>query len=181
VDWILELKAYLVSSKLAEEESEEKRITHQATCYCIKDGNFYQLRPSGIALKCISTIEGQELMHDIHASECCHHSSAGILAGKVYRSGFYWPSALADAIEMVRRCEACQFHAKKIHQPAQGLQTIPLTWPFAVWGLDILGPFPRAQGGYLYLYVAVNISQNGQRWSLCAQYLPGQLSSSFKD
>jgi hypothetical protein len=50
---------------------------------------------------------------------------------------------------MVKRCEACQFHAKQIHQPAQELQTIPLTWPFAVWGLDILGPFPRAQGGYL--------------------------------
>jgi hypothetical protein len=25
-----------------------------------------------------------------------------------------------------------------------------------VWGLDILGPFPRALGGYWYLYVAVD-------------------------
>jgi hypothetical protein len=41
---------------------------------------------------------------------------------------------------MVKRCKACQFHAKKIHQPAQELQTILLTWPFVVWGLDILGP-----------------------------------------
>jgi transposase InsO family protein len=57
---------------------------------------------------------------------------------------------------MVKRCEACQFHAKQIHQPAQELQTIPLTWPVAIWGLDILGPFPRAQGGYRYLYVAID-------------------------
>jgi transposase InsO family protein len=57
---------------------------------------------------------------------------------------------------MVKRCEACQFHAKQIHQPAQELQTIPLTWPFTVWWLDILGPFPRAQGGYRYLYVATD-------------------------
>jgi transposase InsO family protein len=57
---------------------------------------------------------------------------------------------------MVKRCESCQFHAKQIHQPAQELQTIPLTWPFVVWGLDILGPFPRAQGGYRYLYIAIN-------------------------
>jgi transposase InsO family protein len=27
---------------------------------------------------------------------------------------------------------------------------------FAVWGLDILGPFPRAQGGYRYLYIAID-------------------------
>jgi transposase InsO family protein len=52
--------------------------------------------------------------------------------------------------------EACQFHAKKIHQPVQELQTIPLTWPFVVWGLDILGPFPRAQGGYHYLYIIID-------------------------
>ena len=56
-------------------------------------------------------------------------------------------------MELVKACEACQFHAKQIHQPAGGLQTIPLSWPFTVWGLDILGPFPRVPGGYLYLYV----------------------------
>ena len=56
----------------------------------------------------------------------------------------------------MKSCEACQFHAKQIHKPAGGLQTIPLTWPFAVWGLDILGPFPRAPGGYCYLYVAID-------------------------
>ena len=33
---------------------------------------------------------------------------------------------------------------------------ISLTWAFAVWGLDILGPFPRVPGGYRYLYVAID-------------------------
>jgi hypothetical protein len=33
---------------------------------------------------------------------------------------------------------------------------IPPSWPFAVWGLDILGPFPRAIGGFQYLYVTIN-------------------------
>jgi hypothetical protein len=75
---------------------------------------------------------------------------------KVFRSGFYWPTTLHNATEMVRSCEACQFHDKQTHQPVQGLQTIPLSWSFAVWGLDILGPFPRAAGGYRYLYVAVD-------------------------
>jgi ribonuclease HI len=114
--------------------------------YCIKDGDLYWHGPNGVTLKCISTHQGQELLRDIHAGECGHHASAATLAVKAYRSGFYWPSVLRDATEMVKRCEACQFHAKQIHQPAQELQTIPLTWPFAVWGLDILGPFPRAQG-----------------------------------
>jgi transposase InsO family protein len=33
---------------------------------------------------------------------------------------------------------------------------IPPSWPFTVWELDILGPFPRAIGGYRYLYVTIN-------------------------
>jgi ribonuclease HI len=156
VDWILKLKAFLVSGKLPEEESEAERIVCQASGYCIKDGDLYRHRPSGVALKCISTHQGQELLRDIHAGECGHHAFAITLARKAYRSGFYRPSTLSDAAEMVKRCEACQFHAKQLHQPAQELQTIPLTWPFAVWGLDILVPFPRVQGGYRYLYVTID-------------------------
>jgi transposase InsO family protein len=78
------------------------------------------------------------------------------LVGKAFRHGFYWPTALQDAAEMVKSCKACQFHAKQIHTPAQALQMIPPSWPFAVWGVDILGPFPRAVGGYWYLFVAID-------------------------
>ena len=41
-------------------------------------------------------------------------------------------------------------------QPAQALQTILLSWPFTVWGLDIVGEFPRAVGGYRYLIVLID-------------------------
>jgi hypothetical protein len=97
-----------------------------------------------------------------------------MLTEKAYHSGFYWPSALSDASEMVKRCEACQLHAKQIYQPAQELQTISLTWPFAVWGLDILGSFPRAQEGYRYLYIAIDKFNKWGRWSWCAPFPPGR-------
>jgi hypothetical protein len=156
VDWILKLKAFLISSKLPEDESKAKRIVRQASGYCVKDGDLYWRRPNGVALKCITTHQGQELLRDITAGECGHHASTLTLAAKVYHSGLYWPLVIWDMAEMVKRCDTCQFHAKQIHQPAQELQTIPLTWPFVVWGLDILGPFPRAQGSYCYLYVAID-------------------------
>jgi ribonuclease HI len=178
VDWILELKAFLVSGKLPEEELEAERIVRQASGYCIKDGDLYRRRPSGVALKCISTHQGQELLRDIHAGECGHHTSATALARKAYRSGFYWPSMLWDTAKMVKRCEACQFHAKQIHQPAQELQTIPLTWPFAVWGLDILGLFPQAQGATATSTSPSTSLPSGRRWSRCALSRPGLQSSS---
>ena len=53
-------------------------------------------------------------------------------------------------------CEGCQFYARQTHLPAHSLQTIPITWPFAVWGLDLVGPLQRAPGGYTHLLVAVD-------------------------
>nr|XP_040245416.1 transcription initiation factor TFIID subunit 4-like [Aegilops tauschii subsp. strangulata] len=96
--------------------------------------------------------QGKELLSDIHDGDCGLHSSSRTLVGKAFHSRFYRPTALNDAAELVKSCEACQFHTKQIHQPAQVLQTIPLTWPFALWGLDILGPFPRAPDQTLALF-----------------------------
>ncbi|KAM0847810.1 hypothetical protein ACQ4PT_054780 [Festuca glaucescens] len=155
--WIDEIWDYLKGGLPPEnDDGAAESLVRRAKNYCLIDGELYCRRPNGVALRCIPLEEGKKLIDDIHAGECCHHSSARTLAGKAFRSGFYWPTALDDAIEIVKSCEACQFHAKQIHQPAQGLHTIPLSWPFAVWGLDILGPFPRALGGYRFLFVTVD-------------------------
>ena len=63
---------------------------------------------------------------------------------------------MADAEDIVRACNGCQrFRAQK-HTPSSGLKTIPITWPFAVWGLDMVGPFKMARGGMTHLLVAVD-------------------------
>jgi transposase InsO family protein len=76
--------------------------------------------------------------------------------GNAFRQGFYWPTAVADASEIVCTCEGCQFYARKSNLPAHVLQTIPITWPFAVWGLDIVEPLRKAPGGYTHLLVAID-------------------------
>jgi hypothetical protein len=79
-----------------------------------------------------------------------------MLVGKAFRAGFYWPSAVADAEDYVKRCENCHFFAKQIHVPAQVLQTIPASWPFACCGLDMIGHFKPAPGGFRWVYVCVD-------------------------
>jgi hypothetical protein len=76
--------------------------------------------------------------------------------GNAFRQGFYWPTAVADASEIVRTCKGCRFYARKTNLPAHVLQTIPVTWPFAVWGLDIVGPLRKAPGGYTHLLVTID-------------------------
>jgi hypothetical protein len=74
---------------------------------------------------------------------------------EAFQQGFYWPTAANDTVEIVRSCRRCQYFMRQIHALAQELQTIPITWSFAVWGLDFLGLFKQAPGGLTHLLVAV--------------------------
>nr|ABA98939.1 transposon protein, putative, unclassified [Oryza sativa Japonica Group] len=156
IAWISEIQTYLTDKTLPEDREGSERVQRISKRYVLVEGTLYRRAANGILLKCIPQEQGVELLADIHEGECGAHSASRTLVGKAFRQGFYWPTALNDAVDLVRRCRACQFHAKQIHQPAQALQIIPLSWPFAVWGLDILGPFKRAPGGFEYLYVAID-------------------------
>jgi ribonuclease HI len=154
--WISEIRDYLKENILLEYHVSAERIVRLAKRYAVVEGGLYRRGANDIYMWCITQEEGHELLMEIHGGECGSHSSSRTLVGKAFRHGFYWPTALQDAAEMVKSCKACQFHAKQIHTPAQTLQMIPPSWPFAVWGVDILGPFPRAVGGYRYLFVTID-------------------------
>ncbi|XP_014660527.1 uncharacterized protein LOC106804276 [Setaria italica] len=72
----------------------------------------------------------------------------------VFMNDLHEPSARIQVV--VRRCERWQFYAWQTHLPAQELQTIPITWPFVFWGLDMVGPLKSAPGGRDHLLVAVD-------------------------
>jgi transposase InsO family protein len=40
--------------------------------------------------------------------------------------------------------------------PPHQLQTIPINWPFFTWGLDLVGLFKKANGGFTHIFVAVD-------------------------
>ena len=67
-----------------------------------------------------------------------------------------------DATENIRKCEQCQKHALLIHQLAGNLNPVSSPWPFAQWGLEIVGPFPRATGNRRFVLVLWITSLNGQ-------------------
>ena len=129
---------------------------------------------SEVLQKCVTREEGIRILHEIHAGTCGNHAASRTLVGKAYRAGFFWPTAVSDAEELVRHCESCQFFAKQIHVPAHELQTIPASWPFSCWGLDMIGPFKPAPGGYKWVYVAID------KFSKWIEYKPLTSSSAKK-
>ena len=61
-----------------------------------------------------------------------------------------------EALEYVRKCDQCQRFVPSIHQPGGILNPLSSPWPFAQWGLDIVGQFPKAVGNKKYLLVGTN-------------------------
>ena len=61
-----------------------------------------------------------------------------------------------EALEYVKKCDQCQRYSPSIHQPGGTLNPISSPWPFAQWGLDIVGPFPKAVGNKKYLIVGTD-------------------------
>ena len=100
--------------------------------------------------------EGIRHLQDIHQGECGHHASSRAIVANAFRHGFYWPSALTDAEQLVRACNGCQRYGTQRHTLAAALKMIPITWPFAVWGLDMVGPFRTAQGSMTHLLVTID-------------------------
>jgi hypothetical protein len=149
---------YLHRGELPLDQAEARRVARRARSFVLLGGEkeLYHRSPSGILQRCISIAEGQELLQEIHSGACGHHAAPRTLVGNTFRQGFYWPTAVADATRIVRTCEGCQFYARQTHMPAQALQTIPITWSFAVWGLDLVGPLQKAPGGYTHLLVAID-------------------------
>ena len=71
-----------------------------------------------------------------------------------------------QAADVVWRCEGCQFFAKRTHVPTHEIQTIPSSWPFACWGLDMIGPFKPAPGNFKFVFVLID------KFSKWIEYMP---------
>jgi ribonuclease HI len=122
--WISEIRDYLKENILPEDHVAVERIVRLAKRYTMVEGGLYRRGANDILMRCITQEEGRELLTEIHGGECGSHSSSRTLVGKAFWHSFYWPTALQDAAELVKSCEACQYHTKQIHTPAQALQMI---------------------------------------------------------
>jgi ribonuclease HI len=155
-DWQTPYLQYLHRGELPLDRAEARRLARHTKSFILLGDRkeLYHRSPSGILQRCIPIAEGQKLLQEIHSGACGHHAAPRALVGNAFRQGFYWPTAVADATRIVCTCQGYQFYARQTHLPAQALQTIPITWSFAVWGLDLVGPLQKAPGGYTYGWIS---------------------------
>ncbi|KAK1643827.1 hypothetical protein QYE76_061632 [Lolium multiflorum] len=108
--WVEPIKEFLINGTLPVDENESRRIQRRSKAYTIINGEVYKRSVTGVLQRCVEPEEGKEMLEEIHRGECGHHASSRALVAKVFRHGFYWPTALDNAEDLVRKCNGCQRH-----------------------------------------------------------------------
>jgi hypothetical protein len=103
-DWRLDFITYILEKRVPKGKVEREKIIRCSANYVVIGTELYRRSASnGVLMKCILRSKGLQLLQEIHVGECGNHAASANLVGKTLRSGFYWPTALVDAQDVVWR------------------------------------------------------------------------------
>ena len=154
--WIDPIWDYLVEGTLPSDPKEASKLRARSVRFTIHRGTLYKRGFFTLILKCLGKQDANYVLKEVHEGICGNHIGARTLAGKTLRQGYYWPTMLKDATELVKKCKVCQEHARISHLPSKPLASITSPWPFQQWGLDKLGPLPIGKGQCKFIIVVVD-------------------------
>ncbi|XP_017239647.2 uncharacterized protein LOC108212431 [Daucus carota subsp. sativus] len=155
-NWMTPLINYLEKGELPEDKGKAQRLKAKAAKFFIEEGSLFRRTYSSPILKCVGPEEAEYCLREVHEGICGDHMSAKALAYKIIRQGYYWPTIHQEAIDFVKKCRNCQLFSNvaRVSPVLQSSVLSPI--PFVVWGIDIMGPFPRAKGDLRYLLVSID-------------------------
>ena len=92
---------YLVEGTLPNYPKEAFKLRARSAIFTIHRGTLYKRGFSTPILKCIGKEDANYILREVHEGICGNHIGARALAGKTLRQGYYWPTMLKDATELV--------------------------------------------------------------------------------
>jgi ribonuclease HI len=116
-DWWAPITLYLQGHYHPTDCNEANRLKHRSSDFTIVKGQLYKKGISQPMLKCITETEGLEILRKVHGGTYESHSGPRVLAAKVIRQGFYWPTIICTANRVTRTCEACQKILSSLRRP----------------------------------------------------------------
>ncbi|XP_034685658.1 uncharacterized protein LOC117914419 [Vitis riparia] len=155
-DWAVDIRIYLQTGTVPENLKHAHKVRIQASRFTLIRDDLYRRSFGGPYLRCLIQPEIQYVLSELHEGVCGNHSGGRTLAHRAHSQGYYWPTMRQDAVIHVKKCDKCQKHASIPHMPAEMLNSVTSPWPFAQWGMDIMGPFPTAPAQKKFLLVATD-------------------------
>ncbi|KAM1545004.1 hypothetical protein ACFX10_045393 [Malus domestica] len=154
--WITPIYKFLTHGTLPNDKVQAKQIRYKATRYLIINDKLYKWGFNLPYIRCLTLAEAEIVLREIHEGVCGDHAGSRSLAHKAFCQGYYWPTLYQDAIRTSRLCDKCQRNATIPYSLPQPLTLMISPWPFAQWGLDLIGLMPTGNGKVRYAIVAVD-------------------------
>jgi hypothetical protein len=82
--WAEPYLEYLTNKKLPRDKFQRRQVERRAKAYTMIDGQLYKRSTSGVFMKCISQVDGIEILREIDKGECGHHATARSLVPKPF-------------------------------------------------------------------------------------------------
>lgn len=123
--------------------------------YVIIGDILYRRSLDGALLRCLTQDEIANILEQAHDGLWGAHFHAKDLYIKILRIGYYWPTMEEDCQTHVKACVSCQKHANLEKQPTQELNYIISPWPFATWGIDLIGMINPYSRGHKFAIIAI--------------------------
>ena len=156
INWTSPILSYLKDEVLPEDREEVRKLRARAAKFVLKDEVLYKRGFFWPCLSCLNPDESFYVLRDIYERACGNHSQAKSLIYKIVHVGYYQPSMQADVKAYVKACDKYQHYNNIPRQPSEYLTPMVAPWPFAQWGLDILGPFPMGTRKMKFLVVGID-------------------------
>ncbi|CAJ2644644.1 unnamed protein product [Trifolium pratense] len=154
--WMTPVYNFLEHGTLPDDQKQAAIVRRRACSYVILDGKLYRRGFSIPLLKCVDEDTADYILREVHEGINAQHLGGRSLARKALRAGYYWPTMQQDAKDHVKKCDKCQRHGDMHLAPPRELKSLSSPWPFAWWGMDLLGPFTKGLYQNRYLIVAVD-------------------------
>nr|KYP62971.1 Uncharacterized protein Mb2253c family [Cajanus cajan] len=147
---------YMEDGTLPDNKIEASKVKAKSCHFTIEAGELFKRGFSVPLLKCLDIDQAQYVLKEIHRGICGMHSRARSMATRIVCVGYYWPAMRADYKLYVQKCRAYQEFGNLHRLPPTSLHSMQSAWPFAWWGMDILGPLPVAKGQLKFLIVGID-------------------------
>ncbi|XP_071695083.1 uncharacterized protein [Rutidosis leptorrhynchoides] len=110
-NWMEPILQYICNDVLPDDKREARLVRERAPMYIIQNDILYRKSYCGPMMRCVGPIEGEMIVDEVNNGSCALHSGYKIIAAKIMRMGYFWPSLYRDVAKIVKRCKGCQRHA----------------------------------------------------------------------
>ena len=105
--WMDPIWDYIINESLPDDPKKEAKIRARSARFTNHKGSLYKRGFFTPFLKCIAGKDTEYVLREVHEGICGNHIGARTLARKVLRQGYYWPTILKDATDLVKKCRIC--------------------------------------------------------------------------